>query len=261
MNRLRRLCHLATEAELRVALHPEQARHLAAKRDDFGKHVEIRRRPTVGEFELIAPARVLVIGVGHEREVLGILEPENVIALVVALRLFQIRRRKTAHLFRRERDLGLVLADVALEYLARFLELLDDDLHSRALRTRERDTGVLKAFDQILLQLALDRGRWVNREHAPIQRLALQEVGIELVELQQTSLGRAANRLVGMNVRQQIDGTLDVLDGDLHPVDRVKHGFHRRAFQWYRFEISERLAHVDEALVAYHGNLRCSVKG
>jgi hypothetical protein len=77
----------------------------------------------VDERELVPPPGLLVVGIGHERKILRVLEAEDVISLVVALRLLHVGGRKAAHLLRSEGHLVLVVADVALELLPRLLEL------------------------------------------------------------------------------------------------------------------------------------------
>src|SRR5437899_440986 len=113
---------------MRVARQPVQARYLPPQAGGLAQQIEVGGRAPVAEGDVIAAARRLVLRVAHERLVLGVLESQQEISLVVAPRALQVRGRQALRFFGGESESRLVVPDIARERLANLLQPLQDRL-------------------------------------------------------------------------------------------------------------------------------------
>ncbi|MBK7471039.1 MAG: hypothetical protein IPI73_10880 [Betaproteobacteria bacterium] len=124
----------------------------------------------------------------------------------------------------------------------------------------ERHAGVLETVHEVLLQLPVDRGRGLDGKHAPVELLALQPIGAERVVLEQARLGGLAHGLVGRYVGQQVDRALDILDADLHGVERMEDCLHAGPGERQRLDGGDRLPGARQAGVAECRDVRGGVE-
>ena len=111
---------------------------------DLVEDLEVPRGAAIQIPDVVAPPRVLVFGVRHERVEVGVVERQQVVALVVARLAREKRLGQPAHLVGSERQPRLVVAQVARELLREHRHPLGDRLGACPAIGRQRDAGVLE---------------------------------------------------------------------------------------------------------------------
>ena len=254
---VRRLHHLAAQRVVGVGRQAVEAGQFLAQREDLEEEVQVAHAALVHLRDVVAAARVRVLRRLHERKVRGVVELEDVVALVVFLARLEVALGQSRHLLGLEDDPGRVVADVAVERLAQLLELVEDLLRARALGRRQRHAAVLEAFHHVLLELRLVRVHRRRGFHAREELLVLEELGAERGEFLQARLGRVAHRLVGRDAAKEIDGGEHVLHLDLQAVPFVED----RACSAPCFHGRDRLLGLGDAAFAGPGDARGVMQG
>ena len=210
--------HAAAQHKIGITGLAEQARHFMAQPDCFGHQFQIFRRAAIRECDLVTFARLAAVGIAHEGQIFRIGKAEQVIAVLVALGLFQIIVRQAFHFFRRERQFLLVVANVARKILLESGQPLDDDLHARLLFRRQRDAGIVEAVQNVLPQLLFFRRTGRRILDVGVNLVVLVKLGGKAGDLDQAGCGILAYFRVGRNMHQQCDRADQVFGAGLHAV-------------------------------------------
>ena len=141
------LDHAALRDVVRVTRDVVEVRDLFAQRDDLVEDLQIARRAAVRVRDVVAPARLAVRRIHHERQVVGIVEADHDVALPVARHTLHVRLRQPRAFVRREVQHGLVLANVLPELLRQLGEALRDFLEALPLLRRQRHAAVLERLE------------------------------------------------------------------------------------------------------------------
>src|SRR5437867_3576193 len=168
---------------MRVARQPVQARYLPPQAGRLAEQIEGGGRAPVAEGDVIAPARLLVLRVAHEGLVLGVLEPQQKIPVVVAPRALQVGSRQALRFFGGESEPRLVVPDIARERLAYLLQPLQDRLHARALLRGQGHSRVLDRLPPAVLPLAVDAVGGRGPPEPRGNRFVREKLGAELLAL------------------------------------------------------------------------------
>ncbi len=242
--------HLAAQRVVGEGRQAVEARELLPQLEDLEQQVEVLRATLVHLRHVVALARLPALRVLQERQVRGIVEAEHDVAAGVGRVRLEVRLRHAGQVLRLERDLGGIVADVAVEGLAQLLDLLEDLLGAPALVRRQGHARVLEALDQVLLEFRLVRVHRLRGIHAREELLVLEEVGLQCRVLLQAGLGRVTRRLVGRDVAQQVDGVHGVLDHDRKAVPFVED----RAGALLRAHLLDERLRAGDALIARAGD-------
>ena len=206
------LGHATAQHEVGVALEAEQLRVFAPQLRDLAQQLEVgvaaQRR--AGAPHALAGGALL--GALQHGKVDRVVEAEQHVPFGVARRVLPHGLRHAGQLFRRERHLGRVVAQVLLELLAEVGDAVVDLLGAGTLVGRQADAGVLEALDGRLAVLAVDRVDRLHRARGAVQLLVLAHRRRELLPAQHAGLGGVADRLVRMDVLGQLDRVGNVLD-------------------------------------------------
>ncbi len=222
LHRRGRARHLAAQRVRGEARLSVQARELLAQLEDIAEEREVGLPALAQLGHVVAMARRPALRVRHERAIRRVVEAHHVAAVLFLLVGLEVGLGHPLHFRRREGDGGGVVAHVAVVGLAQLLELVEDGLGACALVRGQRHAAVLEALDQVFLQLGLVSIGRLHREHAPVELLVLEDLGVEGGELLQAGLGGVAHRLVRAHAAQQVDRVHHVLDRDLGAVPLVE---------------------------------------
>src|SRR5204863_2526247 len=139
-----------------------------------------------------------------------ILEPQQIISLVVTLGTVEITLRKALDLVGGKREPGFVVADIASELLAYRLEPLEDGAHPRALVRRQCDARILERLQNVAAHLDRRGPSRRSRLDACVQALVLKERGIEALDLLLACLAGGTRLFVGRDIGEQRCRALDI---------------------------------------------------
>ena len=223
--------HAPLRHVMREARHIVELGDFLPQRHDLVEDLDVAGCAAVRVGEVVAPPRLLVLRVHHERDVVGIVEADEDVAVVVLLNALQVRRRQSVALRRGEAQHALVLADVLAELLRQLREPLGDDAEALPFFGREGNAAVLEGLEEVLPVLPLRDRRRRHAAHALVERLVLEQLRHEDRLVDDDAVGGVAHGGVGMDAVEQPDRTEGVLDGDRHRVPGVEHGLGRESLQ------------------------------
>ena len=225
-----------------VARHLVEICDLLAQRDDLVEDVEVPGGAPECVLRPVAAPRILVERVHEEGDVVGIVEADHDVALLVPRHPVQPRLRQTAAFLGREGEARRVLADVLRELLPELGQPVGDLLVAPAFFRRQRDAAVLERLEQVLAELPRGDRRRHDPLHAVVEGLVLEDVREEARLLHERDVGGIADVHRGMDAVEERDRAERVLEDRGRLVPHVEDVLDRDRVERDGFDAGQQIA-------------------